>query len=71
MGDELEPLLPSQQTLTALMKLILASLRQGDTQTLKAIFDRWSGNLQDELETLSAEANEQIQVIKGYLVSVS
>lgn len=71
MGDELEPLLPPQQTLTALMKLILASLRQGDTQTLKAIFDRWSGNLQDELEGLSAEANEQVQVIKGYLVSVS
>ena len=71
MGDELEPLLPPQQTLTALMKLILASLRQGDTQTLKAIFDRWSGNLQDELKGLSEEANEQIQVIKGYLVSIN
>jgi hypothetical protein len=63
----LERQLPEQTSRSAMIKLIQASLRQGDEHTLKAVFQRWSGTLEEELKSLSEEARNTVLLIRQLL----
>lgn len=63
-ADRLEPQLPEKEKRSALMKLVIASLRQGDLQTLRAIFQRWTVNLREEMKNLPDGANAVLEEIQ-------
>lgn len=63
-ADRLEQALPEKEKRSALMKLVVASLHQGDLQTLRAIFQRWTVNLREEMKNLPAEANSVLEEIQ-------
>jgi cytoskeletal protein CcmA (bactofilin family) len=70
-GQQLQPLLPDAESQSALIKLIQASLRQGDVHTLMAIFQRWSSNLDEELKSLNEDTRSAILEIREFLYTVS
>jgi hypothetical protein len=67
LAGTLERQLPEQSSRSAMIKLIQASLRQGDEHTLKAVFQRWSGTLEEELKSLSDDARDTVLQIRQFL----
>ena len=69
-SEKLSPLLPEQQDQPAMVKLIMASLRQNDLKTLRAIYQRWADNLKKELSGIDDDAKEVIEEIGEYIDTV-
>jgi hypothetical protein len=63
-AEKLENEIKESQNKSAVLKLIVTGLRQGDTDTLKTIFTRWKNNVEEEKKSVSEDMRETLADIE-------
>lgn len=66
-GTSLDEALPDEAELPAILKLVRASLQQGDLKTLQALYQRWAGTLNEEAAQFEGSVGDIIEEVRLFV----